>query len=164
VRLHASAGGSALPYALARRCPIGIPRGINRNDVLIALRELDRGVDHDFGRPTRYALLHEGSDYAPKAAIGLAAKRVLGRYLLNHEFSGGEGSGQANERLRRLGFDVGPLRQQTRLSMPGPHPPSPQTDVWDIKPGDSLRRQEVHAAYGGALRGGIEPSARRPTC
>jgi hypothetical protein len=34
--------------------------------VLLALADLDAGIDHDFGKPTKYVLVHEGKSYAPK--------------------------------------------------------------------------------------------------
>src|SRR3954451_10918077 len=86
--------------------PLSIPKGLTRQDVLRALADLDLGVDHPFGPPTGYELVHEGRRYAPKAVIGLACRSLLGRVLLPEEFSGGEAPGQANFVLRELGFTV----------------------------------------------------------
>jgi hypothetical protein len=86
--------------------PQSIPSGLTRDHVLQALADLDAGVDHPFGQPTGYELVHEGKQYAPKAAIGLACKYSQGRVLLPEEFSGGEAPGQANFVLRKLGFTV----------------------------------------------------------
>ena len=83
-----------------------IPPAITREDVLEALEMLDRGESADFGPPTRYEVLHAGKRYPPKAAIGFAATRVLGRPLSSHDFSGGQGNNQANGRLRALGFEI----------------------------------------------------------
>jgi hypothetical protein len=33
---------------------------------------------------------------------------------------------------------------------------------WDLQPGDTILRKEIHKQYGGAGQGGIEPSARTP--
>jgi hypothetical protein len=33
---------------------------------------------------------------------------------------------------------------------------------WNLRPGDSILRKKLHQLYGGAGRGGIEPSARTP--
>jgi hypothetical protein len=74
--------------------------------LLQALADLDAGVDHPFGQPTGYELVHEGKQYPPKDAIGLACKYSLGRVLMPEEFSGGEAPGQANFMLRKLGFTV----------------------------------------------------------
>ena len=72
----------------------------------MALADLDAGVSHPFGEPTKYELFHDGKRYAPKAVIGLAARHLTGRLLPPQEFSGGEAPGQANYVLRRLGFTV----------------------------------------------------------
>jgi hypothetical protein len=86
--------------------PQSIPAGLTRTHVLYALADLDTGVDHPFGQPTGYELVHEGKRYPPKAVIGLACRYSLGRILLPEEFSGGEAPGQANFVLRKLGFTV----------------------------------------------------------
>ena len=76
--------------------PQSIPRGLTRECVLRALADLDAGIEHPFGPPTGYELVHEGRRYAPKAVIGLACRSLIGRVLLLEEFSGGEAPGQAN--------------------------------------------------------------------
>ncbi len=86
---------------------MAIPAGITRQDVVEAIADFDAGVDHPYGDSTRYDLIFEGRRYPPKAIVGLAARRVLGRLLdPEREFSGGEGPGQANGVLRSLGFTV----------------------------------------------------------
>ena len=70
------------------------------------MADLDAGVEHPFGAPTGYELVHEGKRYPPKAVIGLACRSLLGRILQPEEFSGGEAPGQANFVLRELGFTV----------------------------------------------------------
>lgn len=84
--------------------PQSIPTGLNRHHILRTLADLDAGLDHLFGEPTGYELLHEGRRYAPKAVIGLACRYSIGRVLLPSEFSGGEAPGQANFVLQKLGF------------------------------------------------------------
>src|SRR5262249_7795451 len=74
--------------------------------VLKALADLDAGVEHPFGSPTGYELVHEGRRYPPKAAIGLACRESLGRILQPDEFSGGGAPGPANFVLRELGLRV----------------------------------------------------------
>ena len=86
--------------------PQSIPAGLTRTHVLQALADLDAGLDHPFGQPTGYELLHEGKRYPPKAVVGLACRYSLGRVLLPEEFSGSEAPGQANFVLRKLGFTV----------------------------------------------------------
>src|SRR3954447_3652916 len=96
--------------------PLSIPMGLTPQDVLRALADLDAGLEHPFGPPTGYELVHEGRRYAPKAVIGLACRSLLGRILPPQEFSGGEAPGQANYVLRELGFAV------LAISQSGPEP------------------------------------------
>ena len=84
--------------------PQSIPKGLERDHVLQALADLDAGVDHPFGAPTGYELVHDGKRYPPKAVIGLAYRHLAGRILQPEEFSGGEAPGQANFVLRELGL------------------------------------------------------------
>jgi hypothetical protein len=86
--------------------PQSIPPGLKKEHVLQALNDLDGGIDHPFGPPTGYELVHGEKRYAPKAVVGLACRYLLGRVLLPEEFSGGEAPGQANFALRKLGFTV----------------------------------------------------------
>lgn len=83
-----------------------IPAGLTQEHVLRTLADLDAGMDHPFGQPTGYELVHEGKRYAPKAVVGLACRYSIGRILIPEEFSGGEAPGQANFVLRKLGFTV----------------------------------------------------------
>jgi hypothetical protein len=86
--------------------PQSIPPGLTREHILQALLDLDSGIDHPFGPPTGYELVHDERRYPPKAVIGLACRYLLGRVLQPQEFSGGEAPGQANFVLRKLGFRV----------------------------------------------------------
>jgi Domain of unknown function (DUF3883) len=90
-----------------------IPQGITRQDVLDALADLDRGVAHSFRAPTRYELVYQRRRYPPKAAIGLAARRILGVPNPPNDFSGGNGPGAANTRLQALGFTIEAFRPLT---------------------------------------------------
>jgi hypothetical protein len=74
--------------------PQSIPKGLTRECVLQALADLDAGIEHPFGPPTGYELVHEGKRYAPKAVIGLACRSLLNRTLLPEEVSGGKTLGQ----------------------------------------------------------------------
>ncbi len=89
--------------------PKAIPDGLNSQHVLLALRDLDEGIEHSFGGATGYHLLHEGKSYAPKAAVGIAFRHLNGTVLNHNDFSGGEQKGQANFVLRELGFTVVPI-------------------------------------------------------
>ena len=86
--------------------PQSIPAGVRQEHVLRTLADLDAGINHPFGQPTGYELVHQGRRYAPKAVIGLACRYSIGRILQPEEFSGGEAPGQANFVLRKLGFVV----------------------------------------------------------
>src|SRR5437016_1716117 len=86
--------------------PQSIPPGLKQEHVLRTLADLDGGIDHPFGQPTGYELVHDGKRYAPKAVVGLACRYSIGRILTPDEFSGGEAPGQANFVLRKLGFTV----------------------------------------------------------
>jgi hypothetical protein len=86
--------------------PKSIPKGLTREYVLKAIADLDAGIDHPFGKPTKFELVHAGNRYAPKAVIGIAFRHLTGETLHHREFSGGEAPGQANYELRRLGFNV----------------------------------------------------------
>jgi hypothetical protein len=97
--------------------PQSIPPGLTREHVLRALSDLDAGVKHSFGEPTKYELVHQGKRHAPKAVIGLACQHLTGRVLHHNEFSGGEAPGQANYVLRRLGFNV--VRKGEEETVPG---------------------------------------------
>jgi hypothetical protein len=86
--------------------PQSIPKGLTAEHVRAALRELDAGVEHPYGAPTGYEVVHEGRRYPPKAVIGLAFRHLRGEILPPEAFSGGEAPGQANYVLRQLGFAV----------------------------------------------------------
>jgi hypothetical protein len=106
---------------------VPIPREITREHVLWALGEIRRGDLHGFGPSTKYDLVHEDGRYPPKAALGIAARPAVGRYLRSEEFNGGESPGQTNPRLRKLGFVVvekgvaGP-KAAAPVAMPGVRP------------------------------------------
>jgi MoxR-like ATPase len=86
---------------------VDIPDGITKEDVLKAIADFDAGVEHDFGDSTKYDLIHESKRYPPKAILGLAARRLLGRVLKSREFVGGDSS-KAFRVLRELGFRIEP--------------------------------------------------------
>lgn len=86
--------------------PQSIPAGLTREHVLRTLSEFDAGIEHSFGKPTGYELVHDGKRYAPKAVVGMACRYSIGRVLQHDEFSGGEAPGQANFLLRKLGFTI----------------------------------------------------------
>lgn len=99
--------------------PQSIPPGPKKKHVIGALNDLDSGIDHPFGSPTGYELLHDGKRYPQKAVIGLACGYSIGRMLRPEEFSGGESPGQANFVLRKLGFTVVRKRKEAEEEKPG---------------------------------------------
>jgi 5-methylcytosine-specific restriction protein B len=77
---------------------------------------LDQGEPHEFGPSAVYDLLEVERRYPPKAVVGLAARRVLGRPLRANEFAGGEET-WAFRLLRERGFTiVGKERQPSPRS------------------------------------------------
>lgn len=96
---------------------------ITREDILEAIAALDRGEVHAFGRSTFYDLLEGERRYPPKAVIGLAARRALGRPLRPDEFSGGPGA-WAFRVLRDKGFTIVDKEQRFGgLELPSVAPP-----------------------------------------
>jgi len=66
-----------------------IPEGISYEDLIVAIHALDSGAEHAFGQSTGYDVIHKGKIYPPKAIVGLAAQRILGRPLGPYDFKGG---------------------------------------------------------------------------
>ena len=76
--------------------PKSIPAGLTKKHVIQAIRDLNNGIEHPFGKSTGYVVAHNDKRYSPKAVIGLAFRHFQGEILLPSEFSGGEAPGQAN--------------------------------------------------------------------
>jgi len=74
--------------------PKAIPDGLTQQHVLLALQDFDAGIEHPFGPPTGYELVHHESRYPPKAVVGIAFRHLTGSNLPHGEFSGGEAAGQ----------------------------------------------------------------------
>lgn len=147
--------------------PKSIPDGLTQQHVLMALKDLDEGIEHSFGGATGYHLLHDGNAYAPKAVIGIAFRHLNGTILDHGEFSGGEQKGQANFVLRELGFSVEPITDQSgsgndqkaaseKLVSEGYFDPTNAKDERDRKlreivqrRGQPKFREDLIAAYGG---------------
>jgi hypothetical protein len=92
--------------------PKAIPEGLTAQHVLLALQDLDEGIENSFGPPTGYELVHDDKRHPPKAVVGIAFRHLTGSILPHGEFSGGESAGQANFVLRNLGFTVEPIQPQ----------------------------------------------------
>ncbi len=72
--------------------PEKIPDGISKENIIDAIGDIDRGVEHRFSNSTGYDVLYAGRRYPPKAVIGLAASRVTGDTYGPYDFKGGIGS------------------------------------------------------------------------
>lgn len=75
--------------------PQSIPKGLTREHVLAAIADLDAGIEHPFGEPTGYELVHDDKRYPPKAVVGIAFRHLSGQIIPPGDFSGGEAPGQA---------------------------------------------------------------------
>ena len=104
---------------------------ITREDILEAIASLDRGEANAFGPSISYDLLEGGRRYPPKAVVGLAARRALGRPLRPDEFSGGQES-WAFRVLRDRGFEVVDKEGQSR-SHELPSVPPPRVWIEDAR-------------------------------
>jgi hypothetical protein len=70
-----------------------VPDDISREDVMDAIRAFSDGsVANKFHESEKYDLIHDGNRYPPKAILGIAAKRIIGRVLEPSEFSGRKSS------------------------------------------------------------------------
>ncbi|WP_406266432.1 HNH endonuclease [Actinacidiphila glaucinigra] len=89
---------------------------ISRDDILKTIAEYEHmGAEafldtYEYGKATKYVILHAGKEYDSKAIAGVAHKHQHERPLANDELSGGVGRGQAVEWLKREGFTIGVTR------------------------------------------------------
>lgn len=90
---------------------MAVPKGITLEDIRDAAVRLDRAEPHGFGAPTGFLAVVDGRTYPPKALVGLAAKRVLGRNLSPSEFSSGRSANHAVGILKALGIEVRAIRE-----------------------------------------------------
>lgn len=82
-----------------------LPAGITAEDVKDAQRRFEQGEPHNFGPSMKHDVIIDGRHYPPKAILGLATHRILGRALAAGDFRGGEESA-CHRILRQLGFEV----------------------------------------------------------
>lgn len=96
---------------------------MTREDVENILQDfsLPDAMLHGFADSTDFDLVYEGRRYPPKAILGLAAARVIGRPLTSDEFTGGEKS-VCFQVLDRLGFEIKPKVNSGGASVSGPYP------------------------------------------
>src|SRR5688572_12946427 len=101
---------------------MSILRDLTTEDVEKALRDLLpdlASIRQGPHKSTEYDLQWEGIRFPPKMALSRAAGIKTRSDLSTYSFSRGEGSGQANEILRSLGFTIVPKvagSTQTRKS------------------------------------------------
>ena len=69
--------------------PDNIPDGITAQHIEAAIRDLDSGASHKFSDSTGYDVLFNGRRYPPKAVVGLAAEKCVGRGFGPYDFKGG---------------------------------------------------------------------------
>ncbi|SFH58841.1 protein of unknown function [Nitrosospira sp. Nsp14] len=81
--------------------------GVTRQDVLdvLAVFKPETIASYGFMDSTEFDLVHEGKAYPPKAILGLATKRAIGRELTSDEFTGGEHS-SCFRVLKALRFEI----------------------------------------------------------
>ena len=58
--------------------PQSTPKGVAASHEMLDLPDLDAGVEHPFGAPTNYELVHQGKRYPPMEVIGLAFRHLGG--------------------------------------------------------------------------------------
>lgn len=82
-------------------------QGITREDVFQAIAgfSVEEAAKQGFAGSTDFDLVHDGRRLPPKAILGLAAARTIGRPLASSEFSGGDSS-PGFAVLRGLGFSI----------------------------------------------------------
>jgi len=80
-----------------------IPRNINREHILRALKVLDEISISNKRRLKKYYIYHDGKCYPPKYVISLANKYANGFELSHKRFSGGK---ETNDYLESLGFRI----------------------------------------------------------
>src|SRR6266540_750393 len=85
--------------------PQSIPAGLTKEHVLKALADLDAGVSHSFGDPTKYELVHEGKRSNVWFLAGCSPRHgpspaALSRHPLRRCTRGGEASGTRTWRGR----------------------------------------------------------------
>ena len=78
---------------------------ITKEDVIQALELIDSGEMFGFAPSTDYDLLYKEKRYPPKAAVGIATIRTLGKVMRPDEFSSGIGSKNFRV-LNALGFEI----------------------------------------------------------
>ena len=80
-----------------------IPKNLNRESILQAIKEVDRDGFPPDRQSRKWDVLYENNKYPPKYLISLANKFLNGVELSPKKFSGGP---EANEFLKDLRFTI----------------------------------------------------------
>jgi Protein NO VEIN, C-terminal len=93
-------------------------------------------------------LIFEGKSYPPTAIVGLAGRRFNnGHPLTPEEFSGAEGSAQANQLLRSLAFTV--VRKSGAEGLPNDRAPRVDWEDWEVAIAIDAYFELLHAQLDG---------------
>lgn len=111
---------------------------MTREDVLAVLANFseDQAAEYGFAESTDFDLVHAGAAYPPKAVLGLAAARVVGRPLTSDEFSGGERS-PCFLVLQELKFEIVKKRA----------PPIAQMPLHGLRRGSQYERRDIAGIF-----------------
>lgn len=83
-----------------------ILKRITKDHILQAIKKIDAGDPHRFGKSTKYDVLYKDKRYAPKAVVGVAAGVLTGNELEPKDLYGGYGGNKCNSVLEKKGFTV----------------------------------------------------------
>ncbi len=122
--------------------------GMTPDDVLAALDtfSLATASQHGYADSTDFDLIYQGRRFPPKAILGMAAERVVGRVLMSYEFTGGEDS-PCFRILRGLGFEIGPKGDQKPALLAGRAGRS-LADPYPFVVGSLYQRRDVFQTIG----------------
>lgn len=92
--------------SLVARQPLNDPplSAIRDEDLVAAFDDIDNHVEHPFDEPTKFYVMHEGVPYAAKAVVGLAYRRMAGKWP--DYLSAGPQAIQAQGLLERRGYEI----------------------------------------------------------
>jgi hypothetical protein len=103
-----------------------IPKNIQSNHVIDAIREIDSRSIPRRRRPTGYSLLYEGKKYPPKLVLSIANKFANGEELDSDAFGGGN---ETNGFLKKLGFEILELPNERYAEVPSLRETSKKTET-----------------------------------
>lgn len=80
-----------------------IPKNITKNDILNAIKEIDKNGIPKHRVARKYKLIYEEKEYPPKYVVALANEYANGKEINPSDFGGGQ---ETNDYLTRLGFEI----------------------------------------------------------